>query len=96
MSFKHPPLAPDSAPFDDENPEWTDDMFAKAGTPDEVLPPEIAAAFKRPRGRPRAERPKVAVKLRLDQAIIDHFKDGGPGWQTRINEALAGMLGKGR
>ncbi|WP_419320279.1 BrnA antitoxin family protein [Caulobacter sp. ErkDOM-E] len=25
---------------------------------------------------------------RLDQAVVDHFKAQGPGWQSRINEAL--------
>ena len=50
MSFKHPPLPSDNAPFDDDNPEWTAEMFAKARPAEEVLPPEVLAAFKRPRG----------------------------------------------
>ena len=40
------------------------------------------------RGRPRLAEPKRAVKLRLSQQVLDHFKAGGPGWQTRINAAL--------
>ena len=31
---------------------------------------------------------KVAVKLRLDPEIIDHFRADGAGWQTRLNAAL--------
>ncbi|MDB5462032.1 MAG: hypothetical protein JWP28_2464 [Phenylobacterium sp.] len=47
MPFEHPPLTPDSAPFDEDNPEWKKEMFARAGPPEEVLAPELLAAFKR-------------------------------------------------
>jgi uncharacterized protein (DUF4415 family) len=40
------------------------------------------------RGRPPLDRPKQAVKLRLSAEVIEHFRAGGPGWQTRINETL--------
>jgi uncharacterized protein (DUF4415 family) len=41
------------------------------------------------RGRPPAgERPKEAIKLRLSPDVLDHFRAGGPGWQTRINATL--------
>jgi len=41
------------------------------------------------RGRPPVgERPKQAVKLRLSRDVIEHFRAGGPGWQTRINTTL--------
>lgn len=96
MSFKHAPLPPDDAPFDDEdNPEWTEEMFARALPPEE-LPPEILAAFPktRLRGRPAKARPKIRVAVRLDPDVVDHFKAGGPGWQTRINDALAGLVRK--
>lgn len=42
----------------------------------------------RRRGRPPLERPKRPVKLRLDPEVIDHFREDGPGWQTRMNDAL--------
>jgi uncharacterized protein (DUF4415 family) len=35
-----------------------------------------------------ARSPKVAISIRLDQVVLDHFKAGGPGWQGRINAAL--------
>lgn len=44
-------------------------------------------------GRPRLASPKVAVTIRYDQAVIDAFKAGGPGWQTRMNDALRRVLG---
>lgn len=40
------------------------------------------------RGRPRAAHPKVSTTIRLDADVLDHFKAGGKGWQTRINAAL--------
>ena len=40
------------------------------------------------RGRPPLDRPKEAVKLRLSPDVLDHFRSGGPGWQTRINATL--------
>jgi uncharacterized protein (DUF4415 family) len=41
------------------------------------------------RGRPPVgDRPKEAVKLRLSPDVLDHFRAGGAGWQTRINETL--------
>jgi len=33
--------------------------------------------------------------LRLDRAVLDHFRAGGPGWQTRINDALATLIRSG-
>lgn len=72
-----------------DSPELTDADFAKMRPAAEVLPPEVIAAFKAPRGRPKAESPKVPIKLRIDQAVVEFFKAAGPGWQTRMNEALA-------
>ena len=40
------------------------------------------------RGRPPAARPKVSTTIRLSPDVIDHFKAGGRGWQTRIDAAL--------
>jgi uncharacterized protein (DUF4415 family) len=37
---------------------------------------------------PPSARPKEAVKLRLSADMLDHFRAGGPGWQTRINATL--------
>lgn len=28
------------------------------------------------------------VSLRIDHDVLEHFREGGPGWQDRINEAL--------
>lgn len=80
--------------FDDENPEWTEEDFAKARPIADF--PELAAAFERARaGRPLGTtKPgtKVQVALRIDPDIVAAFKAEGPGWQSRMNAALrAGM-----
>ncbi len=40
------------------------------------------------RGRPKSEAPKEAVSLRLDPDVVAHYRATGPGWQSRVNEAL--------
>ncbi len=45
-------------------------------------------------GRPRSESPKIPVTVRLDPEIVTFFRDSGPGWQTRMNAALAEYVGK--
>jgi uncharacterized protein (DUF4415 family) len=63
-------------------PELTDEFFEKA---DFYVGEKL---IRRGRGRPPVEAPKKLVSLRLDQDVIDRFRAGGPGWQSRINAAL--------
>jgi uncharacterized protein (DUF4415 family) len=44
-------------------------------------------------GRPKSVNPKEAVNLRLDTDVLEYFRNTGPGWQTRINEALRKAAG---
>jgi uncharacterized protein (DUF4415 family) len=46
------------------------------------------------RGRPPAEVRKVSTTLRLSPEVIEHFRAGGPGWQTRIDEALKRVVAR--
>lgn len=50
--------------------------------------PERFAKVPVPRGRPPKPRPKVSTTIRLPQDVIDHFRAGGHGWQTRMDHAL--------
>jgi len=79
--------------FDDENPEWTKEDFAKARPASEVLPAEVLANFTKARGRPKKDDPKVPVSLRLSRDVLEHYKGGGPGWQTRMEDVLRGAAG---
>jgi uncharacterized protein (DUF4415 family) len=63
---------------------------------------EAEAAFKRATTKV-AETPakktaipgiKEQVTLRIDQDVLEHFQEGGPGWQDRINDALRKAAGK--
>jgi uncharacterized protein (DUF4415 family) len=63
---------------------------------------EAEAAFKKVTAK-AAEAPprtvtlpgvKEQVTLRIDQEVLEHFRQGGPGWQDRINEALRRAAGK--
>ena len=50
--------------------------------------PEKLAQTPVRRGRPSVTTPKVSTTIRLSQEVLDHFKAGGRGWQTRIDAAL--------
>ena len=77
---------------DPDNPEWTEEDFARALGP-EHLPPEVLAAFPRTKVRgPQKAPTKQLVSLRLDPEVIQHFRAGGEGWQSRINAALRTLI----
>lgn len=44
------------------------------------------------RGRPKGSA-KQHISLRIDKAVLDAFRAGGPGWQSRMNEALRKAAG---
>ena len=83
---------------DPDNPEWTEEDFARARPGREVLPPEVLEAwarFQKKAGRPKGSTTsnKSLVSLRIDNDVLAKFKASGPGWQTRINEALRKAAG---
>jgi uncharacterized protein (DUF4415 family) len=43
-------------------------------------------------GRPKLEHPKEQVSIRYDADILAAFRASGPGWQTRMNDALREWL----
>lgn len=63
----------------DDAPELDDEWFQKA---DLMIGDKVIR-----RGRPPGSS-KSLVSLRIDKEIVDHFRSTGPGWQTRMNEAL--------
>ena len=67
-----------------DNPELTPADFKKARPGAEAFPELVA----RRRGRPKAEAPKVAVKIRVAPDVLVAYQAGGPGWQTRMHDAL--------
>ena len=46
------------------------------------------------RRRPPSPSAKRLVTVRLDPDLLDRMRATGPGWQTRLNEAVRVWLGK--
>lgn len=69
----------------DDAPELTDEWFDKADfmIGDQIIRP----------GRPKGSGAKQPVSLRLDKDVLAHFRATGPGWQSRMNEALRKAAG---
>ncbi len=51
-----------------------------AKAPDVVKPAAIPGA-------------RELVSLHIDQDVLAHFQEGGPGWQDRVNQALRKAAG---
>ena len=67
---------------DPDNPEWTEEMFARARPASEVMPGLV-----RRRG-PQAAPTKQMISVRLDADLVERLRASGPGWQGRINDTL--------
>lgn len=50
------------------------------------------AAYRKKRGRPAGSGTKEQVALRIDRDVLSAFRSHGPGWQTRMNDALKDWL----
>ena len=71
---------------DTEFPELTDEELAQMRPFAEVFP-ELAASIRKEReGEPDST--KRLVSLRLSGEVIDKYKAGGAGWQSRIDADL--------
>ena len=58
--------------------------------------PLKAIIRKRGRGRPKSATRKVPVTVRLDPHVVEFFRSGGSGWQTRLSDTLAGYVDRQR
>ena len=76
-------------------------------SPDPETPPEITEAWIADadlyrgdklirRGRPKLANPRQLLSLRLPAKVIARWKAAGPGWQTRMAEALEKSAPKSR
>jgi uncharacterized protein (DUF4415 family) len=68
----------------DDAPELTDEWFEAA----DLYYGDVLVRKGKGRGRPPLASPKISQTLRIDAAVLAAFKNTGPGWQTRMNEAL--------
>ena len=86
---------PDPFMIDDENPAWTPEANAEAKPFGEVFPQQLAS-WKRGRGRPRLEAPKVTINLRLASDVVKRVRESGPGYNARIEKLLRAALEQGQ
>ena len=70
--------------------EWDgQDESERPLKPDEMRAGMAAA---RKRGRPAGSGSKEQVAIRIDHEVLAAFRAAGPGWQTRMNDALKDWL----
>ena len=86
---------PDPERIDDDLPELDAAFFARARPAAEVMGEAFMARARRP-GRPKSATPKVEIKIRLDANVVEHLRDTGKGWQTRVNAELSQAVKDGR
>ena len=81
---------------DPDNPELDDEWFARAQPASEALPSDVYEGLvaRRRQGErgPQKAPTKVSTTVRYDADIVAAFKATGPGWQTRMNQALREWL----
>jgi len=78
---------------DEDTPEWTDDQLDRAelAVGGKVVRPANGTLTRAGRP-PLGDAAKQQVTLRLDPDVLAKFREGGPGWQGRINAALKRTL----
>lgn len=68
-----------------DSPELTVEQIGAARPFAEAFP-ELAKSI---RTRGQGKKPaKVSQTLRLDREVLEAWRSSGPGWQSRMNEAL--------
>lgn len=82
--------------------ELTEEEFKQMRPAREVLPPEIyndlveqSRRAQRQRGvqkHPKQEQ----ISIRLDSEVVEYFRSGGAGWQTRLNDVLKDYISSHR
>jgi uncharacterized protein (DUF4415 family) len=82
------PYEPGDGPYDPNDAGATRRWLARA---DLIRNGRVVRRGKR---GPQKAPTKKLVSLRLSPEVIDHFKAGGPGWQTRIDSTLRKSIKK--
>jgi uncharacterized protein (DUF4415 family) len=82
------PYDPEDGPYDPNDEEATRAWLEQA----DVI--HKGKVIRRGKRGPQKAPTKKLVSLRLSPEVIEHFKAGGPGWQTRIDSALVKAIKK--
>jgi uncharacterized protein (DUF4415 family) len=100
----NPAVYEDKPIDDDENPELTEEDFARGRPFKEVFPKQFAeweASGRAPIpvkriGRPPVEEPKVHIGFRLARDVVDGIRATGRGYNARVEKVLRDALADGR
>ena len=71
---------------DPDTREFTSEETARMRPASEAVP-HIVERYHRTRGKQKAPT-KMHISIRLDADLAAHFRNSGPGWQTRLNDTL--------
>lgn len=74
-----------------ESPELTEEELAQFRPFREVFP-EMAARIDEELRKRGPAKTKEAISIRLDIDLVEKLRASGPGWQSRVNEALREWL----
>ena len=83
------PFEPEDGPYDPNDAEAARAWLENA---DLIRRGKVVRSGKR---GPQKTPTKKLVSLRLSPEVIEHFKAGGPGWQTRIERTLLESIKRG-
>ena len=83
------PYEPEDGPYDPNDAAAARAWLAQA---DAISKGRVVRRGKR---GPQKAPTKKLVSLRLSLEVIEHFKAGGPGWQTRIERTLLDAVKRG-
>ena len=53
-------------------------------------------AYRKKRGRPAGSGTKEQVAIRFDRDVLEALRATGPGWQTRVSDAVSKLVKAGR
>jgi len=85
----------DELPADfDENPEWTDEDFARARPFKEMFPDEYEA-WKAERAARPLPQPKIHIGFRLAADVVRGIRATGRGYNQRVEKLLREALARG-
>jgi len=77
--------------IDDENPEWTEEDFARAVS-FSALPEHLRDKLSAIRRDAQKAPTKDRITIHLSHNVVERFRATGAGWQTRVDTALQDWL----